>query len=165
MSTQKAVIQVPGRGSELRTDVPVPKLPGDKWMLIKTKAVALNPTDWKNYEDSSAGALVGCDYAGIVEEVGKAVTDVKVGDKVAGFARGGESVDSFCGDIIANSLKVTQQITPMVHLQNTFKQKQVFISSLVITFPSRMAQRWVLVSPPWAKGYFRSLAFPSLPPK
>jgi len=28
----------------------------------------------------------------VVEEVGEGVTDVKVGDKVAGFARGGELV-------------------------------------------------------------------------
>ena len=70
---------------------PIPKL-RDDYILIKTVSVALNPTDWKSLENTpSKGALVGCDYAGVVEEVGNGVTDVKVGDRVAGFARGGSS--------------------------------------------------------------------------
>ncbi|KAF2849571.1 oxidoreductase-like protein [Plenodomus tracheiphilus IPT5] len=94
MSTQKAVVHKSKGVSELRTDVPLPKLPGDDWILVKTKAVALNPTDWKSIENApSPGAIVGCDYAGNVTEVGKAVTKFKVGDKVAGFARGGDPAD------------------------------------------------------------------------
>ena len=97
MSTQKAVVCASKGVSELRSDVPLPKLPADNWLLVKTKAVALNPTDWKSIEWSTApGALAGCDYAGIVEEVGKAVTNYKVGDRIAGFVRGGKDtiVDS-----------------------------------------------------------------------
>lgn len=90
MSTQKAVVHVREGVSELRNDVPLPKLPGDNWLLVKTKAVALNPTDWKNIDRATApGAIAGCDYAGVVEEVGKGATDIKVGDRVAGFVRGG----------------------------------------------------------------------------
>jgi NADPH:quinone reductase-like Zn-dependent oxidoreductase len=91
MSTQKAVVHVSKGVSELRTDVPLPKVQ-DNFIIVKTKAVALNPTDWKSIENSpSKGAIAGCDYAGIVEEVGNGVKDLKVGDRVAGFARGGES--------------------------------------------------------------------------
>ncbi|KAF3042728.1 hypothetical protein E8E12_009390 [Didymella heteroderae] len=93
MSTQKAVVHVKKGVSELRSDVPLPKVQ-DNFMIVKTKAVALNPTDWKSLESSpSKGAIVGCDYAGVVEEVGNGVKDVKVGDRVAGFARGGDPAD------------------------------------------------------------------------
>jgi hypothetical protein len=93
MSTQKAVLHESEGVSQLKTDVPLPKLPSGNWMLVETKAVALNPTDWKNIARATApGAIAGCDYAGVVEEVGEGVTDVKVGDKVAGFVRGGELV-------------------------------------------------------------------------
>ncbi|EOA88144.1 uncharacterized protein SETTUDRAFT_168565 [Exserohilum turcica Et28A] len=94
MSTQKAAVHVSQGVSELRDDVPLPKLPADNWLLVQTKAVALNPTDWKNIERAPApGAIVGCDYAGTVEEVGKAVTNYKVGDRIAGFVRGGDPAD------------------------------------------------------------------------
>ncbi|KAH7074142.1 oxidoreductase-like protein [Paraphoma chrysanthemicola] len=94
MSTQKAVVHVSEGVSELKTGIPIPKLPGDNWIIVKTKAVALNPTDWKNVDRAnSPGATVGCDYAGVVEEVGKGVQGLKVGDRVAGFARGGDPAD------------------------------------------------------------------------
>ncbi|KAI8931620.1 hypothetical protein NX059_011272 [Plenodomus lindquistii] len=94
MSTQKAVVHKSKGVSEVRSDVPLPKIPGDDWILVKTKAVALNPTDWKNIDNApSEGAIAGCDYAGVVEEVGKGVTRLNVGDRVAGFARGGDPAD------------------------------------------------------------------------
>jgi NADPH:quinone reductase-like Zn-dependent oxidoreductase len=92
MSTQKAVVHESENVSKLKNDVPLPKLPGDDWVLVKTKAVALNPTDWKNIARATApGAIAGCDYAGVVEEVGNGVTDLKVGDRIAGFVRGGNT--------------------------------------------------------------------------
>ena len=91
MPAQKAVVHKSEGVSELRSDVPLPKLPANNWVLVKTKAVALNPTDWKNIaRAASPGAIAGCDYAGIVEETGKDVTDLKVGDRIAGFVRGGK---------------------------------------------------------------------------
>jgi NADPH:quinone reductase-like Zn-dependent oxidoreductase len=102
MSTQRAVVHVSKGVSELRNDIPLPKLPADNWLLVKTKAVALNPTDWKSIEHSTApGAIAGCDYAGVVEEVGKAVTNYKVGDRIAGFVRGGKvTIAHFSGRVL-----------------------------------------------------------------
>lgn len=118
MSTQKAVVHVSQGVSELRSDVPSPKVQ-DKFVIVKTKAVALNPTDWKSLErGASKGAIVGCDYAGIVEEVGNGVDDLKVGDRVAGFVRGGDPADhtngSFAEHIKAKAgihLKVAEHIS------------------------------------------------------
>jgi NADPH:quinone reductase-like Zn-dependent oxidoreductase len=91
MSTRNAVVHTSQGTAEVRTDVPRPKL-RDDYIIVKTKAVALNPTDWKSLGPArrSPGAIAGCDYAGIVEEVGKAVTTpFKKGDRVAGFVFGG----------------------------------------------------------------------------
>jgi NADPH:quinone reductase-like Zn-dependent oxidoreductase len=71
---------------------PIPDL-ADDYLLVRTVAVALNPTDWTTLDaPGDTGTIVGCDYAGFVEKVGSAVQrDWKVGDRVAGWAHGGES--------------------------------------------------------------------------
>ncbi|GAQ03138.1 protein TOXD [Aspergillus lentulus] len=93
MSTQKAVVITSPKQANLVTDRPIPKL-RDDYILIKTVSVALNPTDWKHIDYlAPPGVLVGCDYAGIVEEVGKAVKKpFKKGDRVCGFAHGSNAV-------------------------------------------------------------------------
>ncbi|KAF2801093.1 GroES-like protein [Melanomma pulvis-pyrius CBS 109.77] len=89
MSTRRAVVVKAPNVAEVN-NVPLPKL-RDDYIIIKTKAVALNPTDWKFLGKGPVGAISGCDYSGVVEEVGKAVTvPFKVGDKVAGFVRGAD---------------------------------------------------------------------------
>jgi len=75
-------------------DVPTPTVrPG--YLLCKTKAVALNPTDWKHiqYGMGGVGATLGCDFAGEVVEADPGVTrSFKKGDRVCGFTHGGNSV-------------------------------------------------------------------------
>ncbi|KAL2159530.1 hypothetical protein VTH06DRAFT_2535 [Thermothelomyces fergusii] len=69
---------------------PLPELPDD-YILVRVTAVALNPTDWKhiNMGENPVGSIVGCDYAGIVEQVGPKVTKpFAKGDRVAGFVHG-----------------------------------------------------------------------------
>merc|ERR1712000_350331 len=89
--TTKAVVFVEKGKAEVQ-DVPVPKL-RDEYMRVSVKAVGLNPTDWKHIDMpiADAGARIGCDYCGIVEEVGSKVTKkFAKGDRVAGFAHGGD---------------------------------------------------------------------------
>ncbi|OCK73716.1 oxidoreductase-like protein [Lepidopterella palustris CBS 459.81] len=88
MSTNKAIVHKSAGVAEL-ISAPIPTL-RDDYINVKTKAVALNPTDWKSLHSRTVpGALSGCDYSGIVEEVGKAVTNgLKPGDRVAGFVHG-----------------------------------------------------------------------------
>ena len=92
MSVQRAIqIQAP-KLAKLVTDAPIPQLRND-YIKVKTVAVGLNPTDWKHIDFlATKGAIVGCDYSGLVEEVGPAVTsDLKAGDRVAGFVHGSMS--------------------------------------------------------------------------
>ncbi|PVH76609.1 putative zinc-binding oxidoreductase ToxD [Cadophora sp. DSE1049] len=86
-------IQLEARGGPavFVTTRPIPTLPPDG-LLIKTVAVGLNPHELLDIDApwsiSDAGDLLGCDYAGIVEEVGSAVTrNFKKGDRVCGCTR------------------------------------------------------------------------------
>ena len=56
--------------------------------------MALNPTDWRHIDFVPCkGAIVGCDYSGIVEAVGPRVKkSFKKGDRVAGFVHGSDVV-------------------------------------------------------------------------
>ena len=71
---------------------PTPRL-RDDYILVKTIAVGLNPTDWQHvYEGiggDPSGTLTGCDYVGTVVEVGSKVTrSFKKGDRITGMAHG-----------------------------------------------------------------------------
>jgi hypothetical protein len=74
------------------SELPLPKL-RDDYVLVKVNAVGLNPTDWKHAEGgggySAAERRIGCDYAGVVEEIGPKVSKKwKQGDRIAGFVHG-----------------------------------------------------------------------------
>jgi NADPH:quinone reductase-like Zn-dependent oxidoreductase len=92
MSTMKALVMKGDRQASVISDLPLPQLrPG--YIMVKTVAVALNPTDWKHIARlNQPGLLCGCDYAGIVEQIGTGYTkNWKVGDRISGFAHGGNS--------------------------------------------------------------------------
>ncbi|OTB10679.1 hypothetical protein K445DRAFT_322801 [Daldinia sp. EC12] len=117
-ATQKALIIQEGNVAKLVTDAPIPKVrPG--YVKVKTVAVALNPTDWKHIDGVGIpGSLVGCDYAGIVEELGPDVTKFKVGDKISGFVSGANASNpedgAFAEHIVAKAalaIKVPDNLT------------------------------------------------------
>lgn len=70
----------------------------DQQILVKTKANSVNPADWHVLRGEPRIAriglglfkpknrIIGADFAGIVEEVGRQVTNFKVGDRVFGEA-------------------------------------------------------------------------------
>nr|ABR16979.1 unknown [Picea sitchensis] len=68
-------------------EFPVPK-PGPGEILLKIRAAALNPVDYKKREglfrsaDCDFPAVPGCDAAGVVVEVGDGVSKFKIGDEV-----------------------------------------------------------------------------------
>jgi len=115
----KAVVAVaPGKDAVVK-DKAMPTL-GDKNIIIKTEAIALNPTDFKHMAGiAQEGAVIGCDFCGIVDQAGKSVTDVKKGDRVAGFVRGGYETDGEIGSFAEYSKtdgdivwKVPDNVTP-----------------------------------------------------
>lgn len=90
MTTMKAVrIHAYGGPEQLHyEDVPQPRLEPDD-LLIRVRAAAVNPVDWKIREGYLQGFLnhqlpliLGWDVAGTVVEVGPEVTGFKVGDQV-----------------------------------------------------------------------------------
>lgn len=93
MALQNRGILKTAQGKAILTSIPVPKL-RDDYILVKTVAVAINPTDWQTLDEAfqpgTAHALLGCDSAGLVVEVGKDVTrDFKPGDRIVSMAHGG----------------------------------------------------------------------------
>ena len=83
--TQKALLLLDEENFAVDT-IPVPK-PGPGDILVKVRAVALTPADWKwkLYKDLIAvtfPAILGQDVSGVVEELGEGVTDFKKGDRV-----------------------------------------------------------------------------------
>lgn len=87
-TTCKAVVCVAAGQAEVQS-VAVPKAAKGE-ILVKIKAAALNPTDWKSISNpENIGLRIGCDYAGVVEQVGEGVTKpFEKGDRVCGFVWG-----------------------------------------------------------------------------
>lgn len=77
---------MPEKGGQFAAvSIPYPE-PGRGEVCIRTKAIALNPVDWKRHQ---LGLLVetwpvvlGMDAAGVIESVGDGVENFNVGDEV-----------------------------------------------------------------------------------
>ena len=88
-----AYIEEPGAPDKIiYGDLPKPK-PTESQVLVKVKAVAVNPVD--TYVRAGLYAtdlpkpfVIGCDLAGVVEAVGPAATKYKPGDRVWGSNQG-----------------------------------------------------------------------------
>ena len=90
-ATVKAVVIKDSNKAGIET-IPTPKL-RDDYVLVKTTAVALNPTDVSHIDSAwggnPVGAIVGCDFAGIVVDVGSKVTKPwKKGDRITSMVHG-----------------------------------------------------------------------------
>jgi NADPH:quinone reductase-like Zn-dependent oxidoreductase len=76
------------------TDVPVPEA-GPNGVLVRVHASSVNPMDWKLRQGLMSAlwslrfpVIWGCDFSGVVEQVGSSVTLFKPGDAVYGFKHG-----------------------------------------------------------------------------
>lgn len=93
MSTMKAVRMHAFGGPEVLVyeDAPIPE-PSEQQLLIRVKAVGVNPVDWKIREgalrsmvENKLPHVLGCDVAGIVDAVGDGVSNFRPGDPVYGY--------------------------------------------------------------------------------
>ncbi|KAH6866088.1 chaperonin 10-like protein [Thelonectria olida] len=104
LPTDIKAVQAESQGKAIIKTVSLPKLRPD-YLLIRTTAIAVNPADWKHLEYGAglAGTTVGCDYAGVVEEVGSDLSKpFKKGDRVSGFAHGSNKVQPEDGAFAEN---------------------------------------------------------------
>ncbi|KAI0047241.1 dehydrogenase [Auriscalpium vulgare] len=88
-------------------EVDVPK-PGPGEILVKVEAAAQNPTDWRIVKGlAKVGAVVGHDFAGVVENLGPDVPEGlrTLGERVAGFTRGGISANGAFSQYVVASAK------------------------------------------------------------
>ncbi|KAK7927537.1 GroES-like protein [Apiospora marii] len=87
MSLTPAVVVIDGIATV--QDLTLPRLQDDS-ILVRVKAIALNPADWKHidYGTVDNGCRVGCDFSGVVEDTGCAVQRFRKGSRIAGFVRG-----------------------------------------------------------------------------
>ncbi|KAF7973200.1 hypothetical protein HWV62_15783 [Athelia sp. TMB] len=85
-SAHQALIVTADKGFEVKEQA----LPAYDDLLVKVHAAALNPTDWKHVHFGliKPGTSTGSDFAGVVVAA-KGSQQYKVGDRVAGFTRGG----------------------------------------------------------------------------
>lgn len=67
------------------TDVDLPELPHEDWVLARVRVAGICGTDlrhWKKHEPALEHKIMGHELAGEVVKIGKAVKDVKPGDRV-----------------------------------------------------------------------------------
>ncbi|KAI0050795.1 dehydrogenase [Auriscalpium vulgare] len=103
---QKAAV-VGENGTAVLTEVNVPKV-GPGQVLVKVVAAAQNPSDWKMAKELKAiGAVLGLDYAGVVEEVGADVPAGLryIGERVCGFVKGAEGPSGAFSEYLVGSAK------------------------------------------------------------
>lgn len=98
----KALLMTAAGGTEVLQlrDIPKPVLPSPHHIRVKLAAAGVNPVDTKlrakpAYHPDKLPAILGCDGAGIVDEIGSAVTRFKVGDEVF-FCNGGLGDEPGC---------------------------------------------------------------------
>ena len=91
----KAAVMTAKGGPEVLqiTELPTPTITAPHDVLVRLKAAAVNPLDTKIRQahmmfPDNLPAVLGCDGAGVVEQVGKAVHRFKAGDEVYFFNNG-----------------------------------------------------------------------------
>ncbi len=90
---QAVVINKYGAADELHVDEIDKPEPSEHEVLVRVKAASINPVDWKIRRGdlrlllrNKFPRVVGIDFAGTIEAVGKAVNNFAPGDEVFGLA-------------------------------------------------------------------------------
>ncbi|KAH0276597.1 NAD(P)-binding protein, partial [Aureobasidium melanogenum] len=120
MSTSTVYVQRERDGKQvlLKDDVQLPTREAHQ-SLVKVQYVAQNPTDVQTLDSNAFGdgTVLGCDFVGTVEEVGKDAKRLSKGDVVAGLIWGGEikGLGAYGNHVFADdriSFKVPKGVKP-----------------------------------------------------
>ncbi|THU83296.1 GroES-like protein [Dendrothele bispora CBS 962.96] len=109
--------------------IAVPR-PGPKQVLIKVVVAAQNPTDWKTTMNFKQwGNVVGCDFAGIVVELGQEVDEefIQPGHRVASFVHGAVDLNGSFAEYLVSPAHLLIKIPDHLSFENA---AQVPIASL-----------------------------------
>ncbi|KAI9742115.1 MAG: hypothetical protein M1834_000505 [Cirrosporium novae-zelandiae] len=73
-------------------DITLPPLKSNE-LLVRVEYAAQNPTDVISQDSGryGPGAVLGCDFCGLIQEVGNSVTRFKIGERVGGLIWGGRT--------------------------------------------------------------------------
>jgi NADPH:quinone reductase-like Zn-dependent oxidoreductase len=148
MSSSRALVCRPANGKNHLSleSVPIPSLLPHQ-VLVRTKAVAQNPTDVKSFDndDLGDGAVLGCDFCGRVEQLGADVTRVKVGDRIGAFIVPGErkGVGAYAEYIVADE-------------KICFKVPESMSSEAAATLPLALTTAWLAMFSPYSLAMDRS---------
>jgi len=121
--TMKAMVITDFGGPEVfeqrDVDKPVPKL---KQVLVKVLATSVNPLDYQTRRGDYRAlvrlpAIIGSDVSGVVEAVGAAVTDFKVGDEVYYTPRTFSGDGSYAEYHVADESIVARKPSNISHLE------------------------------------------------
>jgi len=95
MPSMQAIVMIRPGGPEVLElqELPVPELSSPHHLRVRLHAAGVNPVDTKlrangTYFPDRMPAILGCDGAGVVDEVGQAVTRFRPGDRIF-FCNGG----------------------------------------------------------------------------
>ena len=80
--------------------------PGSGELLVKIKAAAINPVDYK-VPKLILGPIMGLDFAGVIEAVPDAETKFKIGDEVFGSTKGSMTEYALC-QVASTALKPSE---------------------------------------------------------
>jgi NADPH:quinone reductase-like Zn-dependent oxidoreductase len=99
MSKTSIQYQLSAQGSSFTKVSVLSPTPSSNEICIQTKAVALNPLDWKSRSFGimvqSWPTVLGVDAAGVVDSVGESVQGFKPGDEVFSLAGMGNRAGAF----------------------------------------------------------------------
>lgn len=120
---KKVIYNQYGDFSQLQMiDAPVPAISSDE-VLVRVKAVAINPLDWKILEGqlkfltgSKFPRNIGIEFSGTVESVGNSALKFKVGDPVFGM------LETFKGGALVEFLSVKEAILSKIPKGLNFEQ-------------------------------------------
>lgn len=139
-SHMQSVNSVSKGKAEIQT-VPLPKIADDR-VLVHVTAVGLNPTDWKYLEFMPVfGLRSGCNYAGVVEEVGPKVSKTfHKGDRITG-ATHGSNMSNLTDGAFAEYIAVKGDV--QIKIPDTLRDEEAATLgvgiSTVVSLPRRVA--------------------------